>query len=114
MHAVFSRTLTGPAQMRDAIATHIKALGKEINARVGGTSENENGAAEGSSPPPIPGSTEYLGIVLGGSGVSGGNPFEWVKEVLSLKDKYDRILEVAVGKDRGFQTAFNEVFKDCI
>ncbi|RUS34385.1 Cullin [Jimgerdemannia flammicorona] len=108
MYKLFSRVSTGLPEMRAAISAHIKNLGKDINANVSSgfpSSSAPSGSAKGKEK-----ETEKEKDDEG----KGGNSqvaLRWVQEVLDLKDKFDRILEQAVNKDKAFQTAFNEAFE---
>lgn len=108
MYKLFSRVPTGLPEMRAAISAHIKDLGKGVNANVNSvfvSSSAPSGSGKGKEKETDKDKDE--------EGKNGNSQvaLRWVQEVLDLKDKFDRILDQAVNKDKTFQTAFNEAFE---
>ncbi|GAN08649.1 cullin-domain-containing protein [Mucor ambiguus] len=90
MYSLFSRVPAGLNEMRAFISNYILTLGAEINQHI--MSDLKSKAEKGSSSIAI----------------------SWVTEVLALQDKFDKILDSAAGKDKSFQTVFNEAFEKFI
>ncbi|RUS17941.1 Cullin [Endogone sp. FLAS-F59071] len=108
MYKLFSRVPTGLPEMRAAISAHIKDLGKGVNANVNSVfvpSAAPSGSGKGKEKEIDKDKDEE------GKGGNSQIALRWVQEVLDLKDKFDRILDQAVNKDKTFQTAFNEAFE---
>ncbi|CEP08220.1 hypothetical protein [Parasitella parasitica] len=90
MYGLFSRVPAGLNGMRAFISDYILTLGAEINQHI--MSDLKSKVEKGSSSIAI----------------------NWVMEVLTLQDKFDKILDLATSKDKSFQTAFNEAFEKFI
>ncbi|KAI8344876.1 Cullin [Choanephora cucurbitarum] len=90
MYSLFSRVPAGLNEMRTYITQYILTLGAEINQHVTADTKANSKMA------------------------SGNIALQWVMEVLSLQDKFDRILNQAANKDKSFQTVFNEAFEKFI
>jgi cullin 3 len=94
MYKLFGRVGKGHDEMKTAISNYIRELGKAINETV-----TSNTASEGSSA----GSGDKQ------SGAGASVAIKWVQEVLDLKDKFDKVQNLALSNDKAFQTSFNEV-----
>ncbi|KAF7731434.1 Cullin-3 [Apophysomyces ossiformis] len=99
MYSLFSRVPAGLNEMKMAISKDILQLGEQINKNIN---------ADLASTPAKPKGAD--------KGVSGGTQtaIRWVEEVLTLQEKFDKILDTAANKDKAFQTAFNEAFEEFI
>ncbi|KAG0193393.1 Cullin-3 [Apophysomyces sp. BC1034] len=99
MYGLFSRVPTGLSEMKMAISKNILQLGAQINKNI-----SADIAANATKPKGAD------------KGISGGTQtaIRWVEEVLTLQEKFDKILEVAANKDKTFQTTFNEAFEEFI
>lgn len=91
MYNLFSRVPAGLNEMRTFMSNYILTLGAEINQHIG---EELKSKAE--------------------KGTTGNSAINWVMEVLALQEKFDKILDQAVNKDKSFQTVFNEAFEKFI
>ncbi|RCH98771.1 cullin-3 [Rhizopus azygosporus] len=85
MYNLFSRVPAGLNEMRTFISKYILTLGSQINQHINSDLKMEKG--------------------------SGQTAIRWVEEVLSLQEKFDKILDQAANKDKSFQTVFNEAFE---
>ncbi|CAG8631194.1 12800_t:CDS:2, partial [Racocetra fulgida] len=91
---LISKHLKTVIEMKTAISNYIRELGKAINETVSSNATTatatENNAA-------------------GGERQTGASvAIRWVQEVLDLKDKFDKVQNLALSNDKAFQTAFNE------
>ncbi|RGB31490.1 Cullin repeat-like-containing domain protein [Rhizophagus diaphanus] len=94
MYKLFGRVVKGHDEMKSAISDYIRELGKAINETV-----TSNTTAEGSNAASGDKQTEVT-VAL-----------RWVQKVLDLKDKFDRVQNLALSNDKAFQTSFNEAFE---
>lgn len=85
MYNLFLRVPAGLNEMRTFISKYILTLGSQINQHINSDLKMEKG--------------------------SGQTAIRWVEEVLSLQEKFDKILDQAANKDKSFQTVFNEAFE---
>jgi len=92
MYKLFFRVETGHEEMKFAISTHIRALGKIINEKVTSSQGGGEGGSNSSS------DNDNTAVAI-----------RWVQEVLDLKDKFDKVLSQALNNDKAFQTLFIEV-----
>jgi cullin 3 len=100
MYKLFSRVPEGLIEMRTYIKNYVLELGSLINAKVDATNDNakakdKDGAEVGEKPTSNSGSL-YTAL-------------RWVQDILELQEKFNKIIEFAVLKDKSFQTAVNEV-----
>ncbi|PKY45991.1 Cullin-domain-containing protein [Rhizophagus irregularis] len=94
MYKLFGRVVKGHDEMKSAISDYIRELGKAINETV-----TSNTTAEG-------------GNAASGDKQTGATvAVRWVQEVLDLKDKFDKVQNLALSNDKAFQTSFNEAFE---
>ncbi|KAI9357043.1 Cullin [Zopfochytrium polystomum] len=93
MYHLFSRAAAGHQEMRSCISSHIAFVGRGINESVGGIAQ--------------PSAT-------GGESQPSANPVQWVESLLSLKDKFDRILEAAFDKDKAMINAVNSALMEVL
>ncbi|KAI7870829.1 Cullin [Spinellus fusiger] len=97
MYKLFSRVPSGLNEMRASMKEYILHMGSEINRVVAqDVPEVKKNGSEKS--------------VGGGAQIA----IQWVEQVLALQEKFDKILERAVGNDKSFQTVFNEAFESFI
>ncbi|GBB95576.1 hypothetical protein RclHR1_02570010 [Rhizophagus clarus] len=94
MYKLFGRVLKGHDEMKSAISDYIRELGKAINETV-----TSNTTAEGSN------------AASGDKQTGATVAVKWVQEVLDLKDKFDKVQNLALSNDKSFQTSFNEAFE---
>jgi cullin 3 len=93
MYKLFGRVVKGHDEMKSAISDYIRELGKAINETV----TSNTASAEG-------------GNAASGDKQTGATvAVRWVQEVLDLKDKFDKVQNLALSNDKAFQTSFNEV-----
>ena len=92
MYKLFGRVKKGHDEMKSAISEYIRELGKAINETVASNVSSE-------------GSNAASGDKQTGASVA----IKWVQEVLDLKDKFDKVQNLALSNDKAFQTSFNEV-----
>ena len=92
MYKLFGRVGKGHDEMKSSISDYIRELGKAINETV-----TSNTASEGSS------------AASGDKQTGASVAIKWVQEVLDLKDKFDKVQNLALSNDKAFQTSFNEV-----
>ncbi|RIA93097.1 Cullin-domain-containing protein [Glomus cerebriforme] len=97
MYKLFGRVGKGHDEMKSAISDYIRELGKAINETV-----TSNSAAEGSN------------VASGDKQTGASVAIRWVQEVLDLKDKFDKVQNLALSNDKAFQTSFNEAFEHFI
>lgn len=96
MYKLFGRVLKGHEEMKSAISEHIRELGKAINETVSSNISSESSGGSGDKQT--------------GASVA----IKWVQEVLDLKDKFDKVQNLALSNDKAFQTSFNEAFEHFI
>uniref|UniRef100_A0A1D1Y7V5 Cullin-3-B n=1 Tax=Anthurium amnicola TaxID=1678845 RepID=A0A1D1Y7V5_9ARAE len=94
MYKLFGRVGKGHDEMKSAISDYIRELGKAINETVTNTSATEGSNAASSD--------KQTGASVA---------VRWVQEVLDLKDKFDKVQNLALSNDKAFQTSFNEAFE---
>ncbi|CAG8687823.1 28383_t:CDS:2, partial [Dentiscutata erythropus] len=96
MYKLFGRVANGHEEMKNAISNYIQGLGMTINEIISNnatiTTTTENITTEGDL------QTETSVAI------------QWVQKVLDLKDKFDRIQNLALSNDESFKTAINEFF----
>ncbi|RIB05755.1 Cullin [Gigaspora rosea] len=96
MYKLFGRVIKGHEEMKTAISNYIRELGKDINETV------SNSASTATA-----GESHTAGDRQTGTSVA----IRWVQDVLDLKDKFDKVQNLALSNDKAFQTAFNEAFE---
>lgn len=99
MYKLFSRVPEGLNEMRSYIKNYVLELGGLINAKVDNTNEASKKDKDG-------GDNEKPASNTSGSLYTA---LRWVQDILELQEKFDKIIEFAVLKDKSFQTAINEV-----
>ncbi|KAI7870495.1 Cullin [Mucor mucedo] len=92
MYSLFARVPAGLSEMKSNISKYILTMGAEINQHINTDLKSKSTAEKG----------------------SGNVAICWVMEVLTLQEKFDKILDLAAAKDKSFQTAFNEAFEKFI
>ncbi|CAJ0909226.1 15863_t:CDS:2, partial [Entrophospora sp. SA101] len=98
MYKLFGRVSKGHEEMKTSISNYIRELGKGINEKV--TSSSSNTTGEGSNN--ASNGEKQTGTIAA---------IRWVQEVLDLKDKFDKVQNLALSSDKSFQTSFNEAFE---
>jgi cullin 3 len=99
MYKLFSRVPEGLNEMRAYIKNYVLELGGLINAKVDNTNEaTKKDKDGGENEKPVSTSSGSLYTAL-----------RWVQDILELQEKFNKIIEFAVLKDKSFQTAVNEV-----
>ncbi|CAG8500314.1 7437_t:CDS:10 [Cetraspora pellucida] len=89
--------MDGHEEMKTAISNYIRELGKAINETVSSSATTATAAENNAT---------------GGDRQTGTSvAIRWVQEVLDLKDKFDKVQNLALSNDKAFQTAFNEAFE---
>lgn len=104
MYKLFSRVPEGLNEMRSYIKNYVLELGGLINAKVDNTNEASKKDKDG-------GDNEKPASNTSGSLYTA---LRWVQDILELQEKFDKIIEFAVLKDKSFQTAINEAFETFI
>jgi cullin 3 len=101
MYKLFSRVPEGLNEMRAYMKNYVMELGGLVNAKVDTANDvskpKERDGTEGEKPS----STSISGSLY--------TALRWVQDILELQEKFDKIIEFAVLKDKSFQTAVNEV-----
>ncbi|KAI9284801.1 Cullin [Umbelopsis sp. AD052] len=105
MYKLFSRVPEGLNEMRTYIKNYVLELGNLINAKVDSANDTtkpkeKDGAGAGDKPGSTTGSL-YTAL-------------RWVQDILELQEKFNKIIDFAVLKDKSFQTAVNEAFETFI
>ncbi|KAG2185317.1 hypothetical protein INT44_002107 [Umbelopsis vinacea] len=105
MYKLFSRVPEGLNEMRTYIKNYVLELGNLINAKVDSANDttkpkDKDGAGAGDKPGSTTGSL-YTAL-------------RWVQDILELQEKFNKIIDFAVLKDKSFQTAVNEAFETFI
>ncbi|CAM0137429.1 unnamed protein product [Umbelopsis sp. WA50703] len=104
MYKLFSRVPEGLNEMRAYIKNYVLELGGLINAKVDNTNEaTKKDKDGGENEKPVSTSSGSLYTAL-----------RWVQDILELQEKFNKIIEFAVLKDKSFQTAVNEAFETFI
>ncbi|KAJ3413350.1 hypothetical protein HDV05_008132 [Chytridiales sp. JEL 0842] len=97
MFTLFGRVPNGHKEMRSTISSYIRSVGKNINESFGGVGSNTSSAPSVSS--------DAASTALGNAVPA--NPIKWVEELLGLRDKFDKLLEVSFSKDKAFVNEVN-------
>lgn len=92
MYSLFARVPAGLSEMKINISNYILSMGAEINQQINTDLKSKSTMEKG----------------------SGNIAICWVLDVLTLQEKFDKILDLAAAKDKSFQTAFNEAFEKFI
>jgi cullin 3 len=100
MYKLFSRVPEGLNEMRTYIKNYVLELGNLINAKV----DSANDTAK-------PKEKDGMGAVEKAAPTTGSlyTALRWVQDILELQEKFNKIIDFAVLKDKSFQTAVNEV-----
>jgi cullin 3 len=100
MYKLFSRVPEGLNEMRAYIKNYVLELGGLIIAKVDSANDNskpkDKEGTDGDKPTAPSSGSLYTAL-------------RWVQDVLELQEKFNKIIEFAVLKDKSFQTAVNEV-----
>ncbi|KAI8839211.1 Cullin [Chytridium lagenaria] len=99
----------GHEEMRGVISGYIKEVGKGINEQVGG-----QGGSEVSLKRSADSSTELAVEGEKGGVANAANPVKWVEALLEVRERFDKIIETAFGKDKAFINEVNSAFEHVI
>jgi Cullin family len=100
MYKLFSRVPEGLNEMRTYIRNYVLELGNLINAKVDSANDNTK-----------PKDKDGVGASDKSASTTGSlyTALRWVQDILELQEKFNKIIDFAVLKDKSFQTAVNEV-----
>lgn len=100
MYKLFSRVPEGLNEMRTYIKNYVLELGNLINAKVDSANDTTK-----------PKDKDGMGAVEKAAPTTGSlyTALRWVQDILELQEKFNKIIDFAVLKDKSFQTAVNEV-----
>ncbi|KAI9008595.1 Cullin [Hyaloraphidium curvatum] len=110
MYRLLGLVKEGHNEMRKVLSDYIKELGREINETFAGAPR----AGDSGSAPKI---SAADGAGDGEDEPKGGPATDWAKwveAILTLKDKFERILERSFAKDKLFQTIMNSAMETVV
>ncbi|GJJ08693.1 hypothetical protein Clacol_002912 [Clathrus columnatus] len=111
MYRLFCMVEIGLPTLRKALKDSIAQRGKDINQSTRGTEAEEPGD-EDIEQPDAKGKGKATGKVTGSNAVV--SALKWVDDILSLKDKFDRILKLPFNGDMTIQVSMVEAFDSFI
>lgn len=108
MYQLFGRVELGPAELMKGLSEWIVRVGKSINeepasASSGSNKKGKEKETDEAGPPKKKGPGEAP------MNPKTKNAIDWVASVLSLKDKFDRLLAQAFSNDKAFEKTINDV-----